>query len=109
MYIMASYKGTLYTGVTNDLLRRVHEHRQKLVPGFTSKYNISKLVYFEDTDDIASAIGREKQIKGWVRRKKVDLIESINPYWNDLSKGWLEDSPPPQTLRPAGTGLRVTG
>ncbi|MBI4287188.1 MAG: GIY-YIG nuclease family protein [Chloroflexi bacterium] len=109
VYIMASYRGTLYTGVTNNVLRRVYEHRQKVTPGFTSKYNVSKLVYYEETDDILAAIAREKQIKGWLRRKKAALIESMNPYWKDLAEGWLEGSPPPQTLRPDESGLRVTG
>ena len=90
VYIMTNRSGTLYTGVTNDLMRRVYEHRQKLVEGFTKKYNISKLVYYEETNSVESAIAREKQIEGWVRRKKVVLIESMNPYWQDLSEGWYE-------------------
>ena len=85
---MTNRSGTLYTGVTNDLMRRVYEHQQKLVDGFTKKYNISQLVYYEETPDIVSAIAREKQIKGWLRKKKVALIESVNPYWKDLSEGW---------------------
>ena len=68
----------LYTGVTNDLRRRIYEHKKKLVEGFTKKYNIGKLVYYEVSEDIESAIAREKQIKGWLRRKKVALIESLN-------------------------------
>ena len=91
---MASYRGVLYTGVTNDLIRRVHEHRQKLTGGFTARYNASKLVLYEGTSDIESAITREKQIKGWVRRKKIALIESLNPYWEDLAEGWLDASQP---------------
>ena len=90
VYIMTNRSGTLYTGVTNDLMRRVYEHRQKLVEGFTKRYNISKLVYYEETNSVESAIAREKQIKGWVRKKKVALIESMNPYWQDLSEGWYE-------------------
>ena len=83
-----SYKSrTLYTGVTNDLERRVYEHKQKLVPGFTAKYNITRLVYFEVTQDVQAAITREKQIKGWLRSKKIALIESVNPEWKDLSMG----------------------
>jgi putative endonuclease len=85
---MTNKSRTLYTGVTNDLGRRVYEHKQKLVPGFTSKYNITRLVYFETTEDIRAAIEREKQIKGWLRSKKVALIESENPEWRDLSVGW---------------------
>ncbi len=88
VYIMTNKSRTLYTGVTNDLGRRVYEHKQKLVPGFTSKYNITRLVYFETTEDIRAAIEREKQIKGWLRSKKVALIESENPEWRDLSVGW---------------------
>jgi putative endonuclease len=87
---MTNRSGTLYTGVTNDLTRRVYEHRQKLVDGFTKKYNISQLAYYEETPNIESAITREKQIKGWLRKKKVALIESVNPYWKDLSEGWYE-------------------
>lgn len=75
----------LYTGITNDLERRVYEHKNKLVKGFTAKYNINKLVYFDYTSDVTSAIAREKQIKGWSRKKKNQLIESINPKWQDLS------------------------
>ncbi len=87
VYIMSSYRGTLYTGVTNDLARRLYEHRQKLLRGFTSRYNITKLVYYEVTGNIESAIAREKQIKGWVRNKKAALIDSMNPYWVDLAEG----------------------
>ena len=76
----------LYTGVTNNLERRVYEHKNKLIKGFTAKYNVNKLVYFEYTSDVNSAIAREKQIKGWTRQKKNELIQSINPEWKDLSK-----------------------
>ena len=99
VYIMSSHRGTLYTGVTNDLMRRVYEHRNKLIEGFTKRYNVSKLVYYEATEAIESAIVREKQIKGWLRSKKVALIESANPYWVDLAEGWYENPTPPQTLR----------
>ena len=74
----------LYTGVTNDLQRRVLEHRNKKGSTFTKKYNISKLVYYEWGDDVKQAIGREKQIKAGTRKKKVELIEALNPDWNDL-------------------------
>ncbi len=67
VYILTNRSKTLYTGVTNDLLRRVHEHKQKLIPGFTQKYNINRLVYYEETSDVTEAIAREKQIQGWVR------------------------------------------
>lgn len=88
VYIMTNYSRTLYTGVTNDLERRVYEHKHKLVPGFTQKYNITVLVYYEATPDIRSAIAREKQIKGWLRSKKIALIESVNPEWQDLGAEW---------------------
>ena len=74
----------LYTGVTNDLKRRVYEHREKLVEGFTRRYNVTKLVCFETCGDIEVAIAREKQIKGWSRRRKVELIDSMNEDWRDL-------------------------
>ena len=95
IYILASYRGTLYTGVTNDLTRRVYEHRHKLVGGFTKRYNVSKLVYYETTNNVESAIVREKQIKGWLRSKKVALIESLNPYWSDLAAEWSENPASP--------------
>jgi putative endonuclease len=75
--------------VTGDLMRRVYEHKNKLVAGFTSKYNIKQLVYYESTPNVYSALQREKQIKGWLRSKKIALIESINPEWKDLSAGWF--------------------
>ena len=93
VYIISSYRGTLYTGVTSDLERRVYEHRQQIKRGFTSKYKVSKLVCFDHTDDVKSAIAREKQIKGWVRSKKVALIESLNPEWMDLAETWSRGSP----------------
>lgn len=89
VYIMANKSKTLYTGVTNDLMRRVYEHKHKSVPGFTAKNNISRLVYFEETSDIRGAIQREKQIKGWLRSKKIALIESKNSEWKDLSGPWF--------------------
>ena len=88
MYIMASASRTLYTGVTNNLERRVSEHQRKLIPGFTSQYNINRLVHYEVFRDIRAAITREKEIKGWRRIKKIALIESTNRDWKDLSDGW---------------------
>jgi putative endonuclease len=86
VYILASRKhGTLYIGVTNDIVRRVHEHKLKLVRGFSAKYGVDKLVYFEIFDDPTSAIMREKQLKKWHRDWKLSLIESRNPGWVDLS------------------------
>jgi len=90
VYIMTNRSGTLYTGVTNDLMRRVYEHKKKLVEGFIQKYNLTQLVYYEMTESVESAISREKQIKGWLRRKKIALIESMNSYWKDLSERWYE-------------------
>jgi putative endonuclease len=86
VYILASGHRTLYTGVTNDLERRLFEHRTGVIKGFTWKYNIHRLVYVEVTDDPLSAITREKQIKGWSRQKKLDLITERNPGWKDLSE-----------------------
>ncbi len=88
VYIMTNKSRTLYTGVTNNLERRMYEHKNKLVPGFTSKYNITQLVYYEETNDVQVALAREKQIKGWLRSKKIALIESVNPQWKDLSLEW---------------------
>ncbi|MFQ5895358.1 MAG: GIY-YIG nuclease family protein [Nitrospinota bacterium] len=92
VYIMTSRSGALYTGVTNDLARRMHEHKHKLVRGFAARYNIARLVHFEIFDDVREAIAREKQIKSWRRAKKVSLIESANPRWSDLSEGWFGES-----------------
>lgn len=85
IYILASQRnGTLYIGVTNDIIRRVWEHKNKVIQGFTDRYNIDKLVYFEETPDINSAIKREKQLKLWSRSWKIELIEKNNPEWKDL-------------------------
>jgi putative endonuclease len=88
VYIMASRSRVLYTGVTNNIRSRVEQHKMKLVPGFTERYDVTKLVYAEQTGDVRAAIGREKQIKGWLRAKKIALIESDNPGWRDLSEDW---------------------
>ena len=86
VYILTNQKrGTLYIGVTNDLTRRMDEHKNKEVDGFTKKYNVSKLVYFESTEEVESAISREKVLKHWNREWKINLIENINPEWKDLS------------------------
>lgn len=85
VYILTSNDNkTLYVGVTNDLRRRVYEHKNELIDGFTKRYHIHKLVYFEQTSDIYSAINREKQIKGWIRKKKDELIVSSNPRWEEI-------------------------
>ena len=91
VYIMTNHARTLYVGVTSDLERRVYQHKEKLLHGFTERYNIDCLVYFEETEDAKSAIEREKQIKGWKREKKVSLVEKANPHWEDLSEGWYAD------------------
>ena len=100
VYIMTNKSRTLYTGVTNNLMRRVYEHKNKLVEGFTKKYIIQFLIYYESTSDINSAIAREKEIKGWLRKKKIALIDSVNPKWKDLSEEWIidkkENKPTPQ-------------
>jgi putative endonuclease len=85
VYILTNkYNKVLYVGITNDLIRRTYEHKSNLVEGFTSKYNVHKLVYYDLTSDVMSAITREKQVKGWTRNKKIKLIESMNPGWKDL-------------------------
>ncbi len=91
VYIMSGRMRTLYVGVTNDIERRVYEHKNKSIPGFTSKYRLDRLVYFEEHADIRDAIHREKQIKGWRREKKVTLLESLNAKWRDLSLDWHRD------------------
>ncbi|MEK7111281.1 MAG: GIY-YIG nuclease family protein [Patescibacteria group bacterium] len=90
VYILSSKRnGTLYIGVTNDLERRVFEHKNHLVRGFTEKYKINILVYFEQADDVRTALQREKQLKKWNRKWKLDLIENVNPEWKDLSEDWI--------------------
>ena len=89
MYILTNWDDSvLYIGVTSNLAKRLYEHRNHLVDGFTKKYNVNKLVYFEETNDVNSAIAREKQLKGWTRKKKNDLISKVNPEWRDLSASW---------------------
>ena len=78
----------MYVGMTNDLVRRIYEHRHQLIAGFTSKYHVNKLVYFEETADVLAAITREKQVKKWRREKKNALVEAMNPEWSDLSLQW---------------------
>ena len=88
VYIMTNKSGTLYTGVTGDLSRRVYEHRNRLIPGFTRRYKIDRLVYAEASREVRDAIAREKQIKGWVRSRKLALISEANPDWHDLGEEW---------------------
>jgi len=85
IYIMSSRTHTLYIGVTNDLIRRIDEHQGGEFAGFTAKYKVNRLVYFEQYDDIGAAIAREKQLKNWRREKKIALVRSTNPGWTDLS------------------------
>lgn len=87
-YILSSATGTLYTGITNNILNRSVQHKEKLIEGYTSKYDSDRLVYYESFDDVRKAINREKEIKGWTRKKKISLIEGVNPRWEDLSKTW---------------------
>jgi putative endonuclease len=98
-YIMASRSHTLYIGMTGDLLKRVFDHKQRTHAGFSAKYNCNRLVWFERFTGPQSAIAREKQLKGWIRAKKIALIEEDNPTWNDLSEGWFVVDP---TVRKGG-------
>ncbi len=88
VYVMTNKSGTLDVGLTNNIKKRVYEHKNKLVEGFTKKYNIDKLLCFETFSDIYSAIAREKTIKGWLRKKKIELVRTTNPDWTDLSQDW---------------------
>jgi len=97
VYIMSNESRMLYVGVTNGLHKRVFQHKSKLSPGFTQKYNLYKLVYFEEFGDIRAAIAREKQIKGWLRSKKIALIVAMNPQWKDLAEGRFKSLPKPKS------------
>jgi len=89
VYILTNWNNhVMYVGVTNNLQRRIYEHKEKLIDGFTSKYNVNKLVYYEETTDVKSAISREKELKGWRRSKKDALVVTMNQNWEDLSKDW---------------------
>jgi putative endonuclease len=91
IYILASKRnGTLYIGITNDLIRRISEHKNNLIDGFTKRYSVHNLVYYEDATDIRSAIEREKLLKKWKRKWKMELIEKLNPEWKDLYQNLLE-------------------
>jgi putative endonuclease len=91
VYILASNTRRLYVGVTNDLVRRVWEHRTGIVPGFTKRYHIDRLVYYETSEEPIRAIAREKQVKDYARTKKLAMINSMNPGWNNLAEHWFED------------------
>jgi len=96
VYILTNQQYTvLYTGVTNDLERRLAEHRLGMASGFTDRYSVTRLAYYEPTNDVNAAIAREHQIKGWRRAKKVTLIESLNPNWRDLAADWSPTYPGP--------------
>ena len=89
-YILTNWNNTvMYIGITNNLERRILEHKHGLIKGYTKKYNVHKLVYYEYTTDVRVAIEREKQLKGWKRSKKNELVEKSNPYWEDISEGWF--------------------
>ena len=94
VYLMANRSKTLYVGMTNDLQRRVYEHKHMVKDDFTRRYPLDRLLYYEVTDDVSSAIAREKQIKGWRRSKKVALVESRNPRWRDLASDFADSQPP---------------
>ncbi len=108
VYILTNWNGkVMYIGITNDLQRRIFEHRNKLVPGFTAKYNLARLVYVEETTDVVAALAREKEIKKWRRIKKDDLVRTLNPTFSDLSCDWFEDPSlqhDNQALRPNARG-----
>jgi len=95
VYVMSNESKMIYVGVTNSMRHRVALHKKKLVAGFTQRYNLYKLVHYETFPDIRRAIAREKQLKGWLRTKKVALIVSHNPNWNDLAADWFVKSPEP--------------
>ncbi|MGH7529015.1 MAG: GIY-YIG nuclease family protein [Gemmatimonadales bacterium] len=94
VYIMASRSRVLYTGVTSDVARRVDEHKRGVTRGFTSRYRVTRLVYVEEYGDIRDAIAREKEIKGWLRSRKIKLVEERNPTWEDLTKYWFRIQDP---------------
>ena len=94
VYIMTNNSGTLYTGVTGNLPRRVHEHRQRLVPGFAARYTIDQFIYAESFSEVRDAIAREKQIKAWRRSHKEAQIDGANPEWNDLGEEWFGPKDP---------------
>lgn len=100
VYILTNWNNkVMYIGMTNNLERRIYEHKNKMVDGFTKKYNVTKLVYFEYATDVNAAITREKEIKKWRREKKAKLVTSMNPEWKDLSLEWEKDFSPPAAAR----------
>jgi putative endonuclease len=99
VYVMTNNSGTLYIGVTNDIARRVREHQLGLKRGFTQRYRMTRLLYVESATDVRDALQREKQLKGWTRKRKLDLVRSLNPEWRDLSQDWSEQSLAAMTAR----------
>jgi putative endonuclease len=106
-YIVASKSRTLYVGVTGDLLRRVFQHKQKAHDGFTSLYNCTRLVWHQQFSQVSDAIQREKELKGWTRAKKIALIQSTNPTWEDLSDQWYRSNSANLTAQEADPSLRL--
>src|SRR6266568_754497 len=104
VYILASLSRALYTGVTNNIHRRMYEHRNKLTPGFATRYRINRLVYFEVVYGPMNAIRREKQIKTWTREKRYALIESVNAGWLDLARDWFRETPSPSPISSQASG-----
>jgi len=92
VYILGSYSGTLYIGVTGNLHRRIRQHKQHAIEGFTAKYKVERLLHFEVFHEVLNAIAREKQLKLWTRAKKIALLEKRNPKWEDLSRDWFAES-----------------
>jgi putative endonuclease len=110
VYLTADrHRGTIYTGMTRDLNLRISQHEERTIPGFTSKYHANQLVYFEETSDVLVAIAREKQIKGWTRAKKITLIESVNPHWEDLTEARNDPTPPPDSFAEVAHTDRESG
>ncbi|MBI3074699.1 MAG: GIY-YIG nuclease family protein [Parcubacteria group bacterium] len=109
VYIATNFKNTvLYTGISGDLARRMSEHKSKQIPGFTAKYNVDKLVYYDTFPRPIDAIAAEKKIKGWTRKKKIALIKEMNPDFNDLSQTGFSDPSQVRRLRMTNTYLRMT-
>ena len=98
VYILASLSGTLYIGITNNLAGRVYDHKEGLISSFTKRYRVNRLVYFETFKYVGNAIAREKELKGWLRARKIKLIESVNPSWRDLSRDWEKEFKGPAGL-----------
>ncbi len=99
VYILGSISGTLYIGVTGNLRRRMWQHKNHVFAGFTAEYGVERLLYRERYFTVGRAIAREKQLKGWIRKKKVALIERDNPEWKDLAGEWFDDAQPTQAIR----------